>query len=194
MGRFSVDTWGQWHLGEASHCLVHSAGHLSLWGLGPACALFSEEGPWPPTTSCHRGLPFICLPSLHLHPSFSSPAAFTFIMPLSALLAAPQDHYIPPSPVWPASRPCGSQWPRVKVDSCLNRFTNLRFRRNQQFHQYFQVHWKSDLHHSHTIKANPSLIIALFVPSFFFVFFFLTRFSWVSCVRFVYIISLFTRH
>ena len=39
VGRFSVDTRGQWHLREHSPCLVHSA------GLGSACALCSEEGP-----------------------------------------------------------------------------------------------------------------------------------------------------
>lgn len=155
VGRFSVDTRGQWHLREHSHCLVHSAG-LDL----PVHSAV-RKGSWT-LTSCHRGFPFIILPPTPAFPVctfiplfFSS--CLHFHMPSLPLLAAPGPSD-PPSPVRQAPGPCGSQWPHVKLDSCLNRFTNLCFRRNQQFHQYFQVHWKSDLHHSHTIKqTHPSL-------------------------------------
>ena len=49
----------------------------------------------------------------------------------------------------------------------MHQFTNFCFRRTQQFHWYFQVHWKTYFHYSHTIKANPFLTGALFFPSVF---------------------------
>ena len=114
------------------HCLAHLAGRWSPRGRGPACALCSEEGHdlWPPWP---RGLPFIiylhtCLPSLHPHPAFPSPAAFTVTLPLSAFLAALQTSRLLPhrcdqllvqvaANLW---SPLNLQWPRVKTRLWIN--------------------------------------------------------------------------
>ena len=101
------------------------------WDLPVHSAVRKGLDLWPPpaTGACLSSFyPHPCLPSRHLHPSFSSPAAFTFIMPLSALLAAPQDHQAPPSPLRPAPGPCGSQ-PAVSFKPCLWSPLNLQWSR-----------------------------------------------------------------
>ena len=183
------------------HCLAHSAGRWSPRGRGPACALCSEEGLdlWPPW---HGGVPFIVLPptrlpSLHPHPAFASPAAFTVTLPLSAFPAALQTirlltHRCEQLPVHVAASlwsPLNPQWPRVKTRLWINVIICVLGAIKNSI-SISKFTGKVTYITLHTIKANSSLIIALFVPSF--MFFFLTRLSLLSCVRFVYIVSLFT--
>ena len=113
MGRFSVDRWGQWRLRETATALPtqQGVGHRGGGDLPVPSAVrmaLSSDAPGPGACLSSFYL-HTCLPSLHPHPAFSSPAAFTFILPLSAFLAALRDHQAPPSPVRPAPGPSGSQ-------------------------------------------------------------------------------------
>ena len=183
------------------HCLAHSAGRWSPRGRGPACALCSEEGLdlWPPWHGA-------CLSPFYLPPTCP---VCTLIPPLllqlpsqSHCLSLPSQlhfetigllpHRCEQLPVHVAASlwsPLNPQWPRVKTRLWINVIICVLGAIKNSI-SISKFTGKVTYITLHTIKANSSLIIALFVPSF--LFFFLTRLSLLSCVRFVYIVSLFT--
>ena len=128
-----IQCWqvGPMALQRGCHCLAHSAGRWSSRGqdLPVPCAVrkamtFGPPGPGACLSS------FYCTPACPVWPSsrFSSPAAFTVTLPLSAFLAALQTIRLLPhrcnqllvhvaASLW---SPLNLQWPHVKTRLWIN--------------------------------------------------------------------------